>query len=267
MGSGGWGCKPARPFPKHFFNPNSLSMKNFLLSVLFALGAVGAAFAQQGQINPLNGNQGLYIDINGHSVPYFLAYPNNGVTTVVLDPSTSVTDQNNCFRHLQRASAQVRGAPVPVLAVLPNIVNTNTQVSETRVVVPFPITASTTLTTIPFSVGQTLQTNGHYRFVARLYLNTGGGGSKFDVGGTCNTSNFVASYRAISTTTILYGGQLTSFLSGPSGSSTAATYLEISGELDVTNGGTFVIQFAQNASNATPSVVLAGSTLTVTQIP
>ena len=75
-------------------------------------------------------------------------------------------------------------------------------------------------------------------------------------------------YVARGGTTLSYGGQQTAFLTGPAGASTAtATEIVIEGEMDIGNGGTFVIQFAQNASNATPSVVLAGSTLTVVQIP
>ena len=243
-----------------------------LISLLFALGLATASYAQfqpLPQLNPFNATQGTYVDANFHSVPYALAFPNNGITTVIFDPSTSTTDQLNCFKHLQKSVA-VAGTNGQVLSsqIIPNVINTQIQAQETRAVVPFVVANSTTLQTIPFSVATNFQTNGHYRFEARLYINAGSGGTKIDVGGTSNTSNFVAEYQSWSTTTLLYGGQLTSYLSGPSGSSTTGqTLILIQGEADVTNGGTFVIQFAQNSSNATPSVVLAGSTLTVYQIP
>ena len=241
-----------------------------LISLLFAFGLAGSAFAQQGQLNPFNGSQQLYVDVNFHSVPYFLSFPNNGVTTIVFDPSTSATDQANAFRHAQKAwaAAATNSETIAGPVVLPNVVNLNINVQETRVAVPFSVTASTTLTTIPFNYPVVVQTNGHYRFVAKLFLNTGGGGSKVDIGGTCNTSNFVAHITGFGTsTTILYASNVTSFLSGPGGSSTAGAYVDIAGEMDVTNGGTFVLQFAQNGSNATASTVLAGSTFTVIQIP
>ena len=245
-------------------------MKKLLISFLLAFGGIGLGSAQT--INPTSTTQGTYTDRTGHSVPYALATPLSGQTTVVFDPTTSATDESNAFAHLQKASSDssTNGQPL-TLAVIPGIVGTAFYVQEARVQVPFVVNntnSGSTLTTIPFSYPTTLQAGGHYRFEARLYINAGTGGTKIDVGGTCNTSNFVAAYKSYSTTSIIYGGQLTSFLSGPSGSSTTGqTFIEIVGELDVTNGGTFVIQFAQNAANGTSSTVLAGSTLTVIQEP
>lgn len=242
-------------------------MKKILsLFVLLAAAAFGQ-YSPTPLIYPFNVTQQTYTDVNFHTTPYAVLYSNTGLPTIVFDPSTSLVDQTNAFRHASKAFATPGVPSTPLLAqVYPGIVNTNFQTQVFRLATPFSITASTTLTTIPFTIGY-VQTNGHYKFVAELYIVSGGGGTKIDMGGTCNTSNFVASYFGYSTTTILYGGKVTSFLSGPSGSSTAANYIEIKGELDVTNGGTFVIQFAQNGSNATASTVMAGSTLTLTQIP
>ena len=245
-------------------------MKRFLISFAVILGLAAMAQAQPAaSVVPSGVTQMQYIDSTGHTVPFALATPSSGLTTAVFDPSTSALDQSHAFSHIQKswATSGTNSQPLQLL-VSPGVVNTNFQVQETRVQVPFVVSSSTTLQTIPFSQPIVLQTNGHYRFLANLYLNAGTGGTKIDVGGTCNTSNFVASYKSFIATTIAYGGRLTSFLSGPSGSSTTAqTFIEITGELDVTNGGTFVVQFTQNASDATPSVVLAGSTLTVIQIP
>ena len=250
--------------------PPQTTMNKFLISILAVIGLTLGLSAQPAPVvNPCSVTQMVYIDSTGHSVPFAIVAPSSGLTTVVFDPITSLLDQSHAFNHEQKiwATSGTNSQPLQ-LVVLPGIVNTDIGSQETRVVVPFSMTANTTLTTIPFSEATNLQINGHYRFRANLYVITGSGGTKIDVGGTCNTSNFIANYRCYAATTLLYGGQLTSFLSGPSGSSTGtATEIVIEGELDVTNGGTFVIQFAQNGSNATASTVLAGSTLTITQIP
>lgn len=238
-------------------------MKKFIALISFFAVGICAVFAAPAV--PLNSRQFIYIDPNGHSVPLVISNPQSGTITAIFDPSTSATDQANAFSYLQQAVSGIGGQLQ--LQVQPAVVNTGFRSQVTRTTVPFAVTASTTLQTIPFSVATTLETNGHYTFRAVLYVNVGAGGSKIDVGGTCNTSNFVAQYKAISTTSIVYGGQLTAFLSGPSGSGTAVKQIVVEGELDVTNGGTFVIQFAQNGSDASASTVLAGSTLTVTQIP
>jgi hypothetical protein len=241
-------------------------LRNFLVLAAALLGT--CAFAQSTLV-PISVIQKVYIDSNQHSVPYAIVTPRSGLTTVVFDPSTSSVDQAAAFGHEQKTwggSGGSSNAPLQ-LVVASGVVNTAIARLETRTSVPFAITASTTLNTIPFNSPAILQTNGHYRFRADLFINAGGGGTKIDVGGTCNTSNFVANYRGYGTTTIVYGGQLTSFLSGPAGSASAVTEIVIEGELDVTNGGTFVVQFAQSGSNASASTVLAGSTLTVVQIP
>jgi hypothetical protein len=251
-------------------------MKNFLISFALALGGLGApVFAQTvpPAISTLPasglGLPYVYTNSSGRSTPFNLFFSKNGLDYAVFDPSVSATDFAEAFRFSQAFAGTLlpSGAVLQPLVVQSQI-STTILTQETRVTVPFSVTASTTLQTIPFSVSTNLQTNSHYRFEARLYLNTGAGGSKIDVGGTCNTSNFVAHYTGWGTsTTVLYAGNLTSFLSGPAGSGTAGAFVLIEGELDVTNAGTFVIQFAQNGSNATASTVLAGSTLTVIQIP
>ena len=246
-----------------------------LISILglFALTSL-SGYAQStyttGPSVPNTTAQFTYVDPTGHSVPYGITYPITGQVQAVFDPSTSAIDISHAYNDSLKAKG-IGGVAPSGYFIASGYVNTSINVGESRVGVPFVVNntnTGSTLATIPFNYPTVLQTNGHYRFEARLYINAGTGGTKIDVGGTCNTSNFVAAYKAYSTTSILYGGQLTSFLSGPSGSSTTGTtFIEIVGELDVTNSGTFVIQFAQNAANGTSSTVLAGSTLTVIQIP
>lgn len=253
--------------------PNT-TMKKLLISFVLVLGVATGTFAQLVPPAPSAlpasgiGNSYLYTNASGRSTPYQLFFSKNGLVYAVFDPSVSATDFAEAFRFTQNfAGPMLPSGAVLAPLVATSQVSTNILTQETRVVVPFVVANSTTLQTIPFSVATNLQTNCHYRFVADLFVNNGAGGSKIDVGGTCNTSNFVAQYKAFGATSIVYGGQLLSFLSGPSGSATAVTEIVIEGELDVTNAGTFVIQYAENGSNATPSVVLTGSTLTVVQIP
>lgn len=248
-------------------------LKNIQIALLLSFGLSIAAFAQVPAPTtlPVPGAADSFVFTNaaGHSVPYQLFFSQNGIIYAVFDPSVLPADFIATVAYLQSsyATAQSNGAKI-IPIVCSAELSTNFLVQESRVQVPFVVSNSTTLQTIPFSQPISVQVGGHYRFSASLYINAGTGGTKIDVGGTCNTSNFVANYSAVAGTTGLYGGQLTSFLSGPAGSSTTATTkIVIDGEMDVTNGGTFVIQFTQNASNATPSVVLAGSVLTVTQIP
>lgn len=247
-------------------------MKRIFSLLFFIAALVLPAFAQVNPTvpYPLNGYQSTYVDSTGHLVPYFLAFPNSGITTVIFDPSTSVLDITHCMSHLNRATsgASTNSSPLQY-QVQQNFVSDIFNFSETRIAVPFSVNSSnssTTLTTVPFTFTQTVATNAHYHFVINLYTNMGAGGSKIDVGGTCSTSNFTAQYMAYAGTSIVYGGQLLSFLSGPSGSNTPVTYIRIEGEMDVTNPGTFVVQFAQNSSNATNSSVIGG-TFTLAQIP
>jgi hypothetical protein len=244
-------------------------MKRLIASLFCFAFASAVALAQVGP-QPYALNQYTYTDSTGHTVPFAIAYCAERPITAIFDPSTSATDQAHAWSHMTKANGIAGYAPTQQ-QVLPGVVNAAIGTQITRTIIPFSVNSSTTgttLATIPFSVATVLQTNCHYTFRADLFVSLGAGGSKIDVGGTCNTSNFVAEYLARGGTTSVYGGQLLSFLSGPSGASNStATEIVIEGELDVTNGGTFVIQFAQNGSNATNSTVLAGSTLAVTQIP
>lgn len=247
-------------------------MKKFLTALSLALAFVGLATAQvfppQPAIYPMSGQQMTYISRTYHSVPFTLVTPFSGQTTLVFDPSTTVIDQGDAFAHMTKALAAAGTNNQPLqLVVLPGVVNTSIQVQETRVNQDFTVANSTTLQTIPFNFATTLQTGGHYRFRASLYVVSGPGGTKIDIGGTSTTTNVAAVYYANAATTVVYGGALTSYLSAPSGSASTVQQIIIEGTIDVGNGGTFVVQFAQNGSNATGAIVKNGSTLTVTQIP
>lgn len=248
-------------------------MKKFLFSLVLAVSAlVGAAFGQvyppQPAIYPMGVTQMSYISRSFHTIPFALVTPFSGQTTLVFDPSTSTVDQSDALAHMLKAISASGTNNTPLtLQVMPGVVNTSVQTQETRVNADFNVANSTTLTTVPFNFATTLQTGAHYRFRAQLYLTSGPGGSKIDIGGTSTTTNVAATYYAFGTTTIVYGGALTSYLSGPAGSASAVNEVVIEGEIDVGNGGTFVIQFAQSSTNATGTVVKNGSTLTVTQIP
>lgn len=246
-------------------------MKKFIASIFALALCVGAlaqstGFQPQPAVNPLNVNQETYIDDNFHSVPFGIAYPNPGQVTLIFDPNTSAVDQRHVWSHMQKASANAGSAAPTASAIIPHVVNTNVYTQIYRQASNFAITSSTTLTTVP-GLQANVENAGHYTFRAVLFINCGSGGGKVDFGGTASTSNVAAQVRGYGGTSILFGSLATAFLSGPAGSSSATlTEIEIDGEMDIGNGGTFVVQFAQNGTNATASQVLSGSNLTLTLV-
>lgn len=241
-------------------------MKRFLSSLfLFAL-ALSFAHAQPvSGTPPWTVDQYTYTNAAGHTVPFAMAYSKLGVGTLVLDPTVSSQDAAATWAHLQLAGT-LPGAIPTTQTTQSGIVNMAIDTQIYRQSSDFSIQTSTTLTTIPGLQG-VVQTAGHYIFRAVLLTTTGtSGGIKIDFGGTSSTSNVIAVttfYEASSTVS----NQQTSFLSGPSGATAVVYKVVIEGEFDVGNGGTFVIQDAQNASNGTATVVKSGSTLTLKQIP
>jgi len=252
-------------------------MKNFLrfLSIAVFAALFCAAPAAKAQlvfgspnVNPGAAGQFVYIDTNGHSVPFALVEPKSGVVYVVFDPSTSLTDRNNVASYVQgdwgRINAQSAFLQTQVIA---HVVNLNINTQLLRQAGDFSIQNSSTLTTVPGLQG-VVQTAGHYTFRAILFVSAGGsGGIKIDFGGTASTANVIAETLMYGANALTISNQQTSFLSGPTGSTSAIQMVVIEGEFDVGNGGTFVIQAAQNAPNSTATLIKSGSNLVITQTP
>ena len=106
---------------------------------------------------------------------------------------------------------------------------------------------------------------GVYRFRANLVLSCdASGGAKVALSGTCTKTNLNATViRAPASSPV--ASNITA-LDASSGGTAAYVNISIDGSIVVNQAGTLTVQFAQNASFATASIVLLGSTFTVTKI-
>ncbi len=111
----------------------------------------------------------------------------------------------------------------------------------------------------------TTASGGKYRFHANLFLSCGAsGGAKVAISGT-NTATKIQYLISLRTATA-FVGEVNTALGGDYGTTAAHVLGEIVGYIDVNEGGTLTVQFAQNASNGTASIVLAGSWFEVDKI-
>lgn len=128
----------------------------------------------------------------------------------------------------------------------------------------FSKTSDTTLANI---TGLTFTTvsGGVYRFKAMLFLSCGAsGGAKVSVSGTTTATKI--QYLTSLRTTTAWVGEVNTAMDGDYGTTAAHVLGEVEGYIDVNAGGTLTIQFAQNASNGTASIVLEGSWFEVDKI-
>jgi len=128
----------------------------------------------------------------------------------------------------------------------------------------FSKTSDTTLANIT-GLTFTTASGGKYRFHANLFLSCGAsGGAKVAISGT-NTATKIQYLISLRTATA-FVGEVNTALGGDYGTTAAHVLGEIVGYIDVNEGGTLTVQFAQNASNGTASIVLAGSWFEVDKI-
>ena len=244
--------------------------------VLLFLGLGTASYAQLAPVSPSAmpwpyASETFYYQApNGHQVPYEIAYAGNGQIFAVFDPATNVNDFNAAYAFAQSAQGPAaENAKLTPLVAPPGWIATGNNVALVRTTADFSVNSGgsgSTLATVP-NLGAYVTPNSTYSFRAVLYTVIGAGGSKVDFGGPASPTSVIAQVTAIGGTSIVYSSQATAFLSGPAGSNTTSvTQIIIEGTFTTNNGGTFVIQFAQNSGNAANSTIKAGSTLTVTQI-
>jgi hypothetical protein len=111
----------------------------------------------------------------------------------------------------------------------------------------------------------TTESGGVYRFKANLFLSTGGtSGAKVSMSGT-NTATEIRYFISFRTATA-FAGEMNTALDGEYGLNAAYLLCEITGYIQVNEGGTLTVKFAQNASIAANSTVLVGSWLEVEKI-
>ena len=128
----------------------------------------------------------------------------------------------------------------------------------------FSKTSDTTLANIT-GLTFTTASGGKYRFHANLFLSCAEpGGAKVAISGT-NTATKIQYLISLRTATA-FVGEVNTALGGDYGTTWAVVLGEIVGYIDVNEGGTLTVQFAQNASNGTASIVLAGSWFEVDKI-
>jgi hypothetical protein len=139
---------------------------------------------------------------------------------------------------------------------------------QKRVSSDMSVTSNTTLADIT-GLSVSLAAGDTYSFVATLFCTTGAtaGGVKVGLAGTATITDLIADGHVRDGATIIAGTRV-STLTTVIASTNAGTapVITIMGTITVNAAGTLKLQFAQNASNATASVVKRGSTLIVDQI-
>jgi hypothetical protein len=130
----------------------------------------------------------------------------------------------------------------------------------------FSSTEDTTLTNIT-GLTFTTASGGVYRFKAMLFINChASGGTKIAISGTNTATGILYHSKFITLVWANSEDFLSTALDEAEGDTAQQTLVEIYGYIDVNEGGTLTVQFAQNASNGTASTVLAGSWFEVDKI-
>jgi hypothetical protein len=136
-----------------------------------------------------------------------------------------------------------------------------------RVTSDFSKTADTALASVT-GLSATFLAATTYGFEAVLYVTcAAAGGFKVDLGGgSATVTSMIADFLSIDNATVRSQVQTTDLTTlgyNTAGSATTPVKLVISGTITVNGAGTFIPRFAQSSSNATPSVVLRGSRMSV----
>lgn len=127
-----------------------------------------------------------------------------------------------------------------------------------RVSTQFDKTTNTTLADVT-GLSVTVVAGRKYRFRATLFVDASAvGGQKYAISGTATATAIIYNINTISNTTnLLVITSRQTALAGSSGQAGATSnFTEIAGLISVNAGGTLTVQFAQNASNGTSSVLV-----------
>jgi hypothetical protein len=138
----------------------------------------------------------------------------------------------------------------------------------TYVSTQFDKTTSTALANIT-GLTANVVASGVYKFKAVLFVNSAvTGGQKYSIAGTATATSIIFQILTLANQGNTYNinEQLTSLgSSGGEASNNGLNYTEITGTIVVNAAGTLTVQFAQNASSGTSSV-LVGSTFEVSRV-
>lgn len=135
-----------------------------------------------------------------------------------------------------------------------------------RVTADFSVTSSTTLVNVT-GLTFTVSSSTAYQFEAHLFTTSNSaGGVKAAIAGTATATNIA--YEGNTESGGTWTQTRSAALAGTVGAVTAVTaaYIVIKGLIEVNAGGTLTVQFAQNVSNGTASVVLRGSYFKVQKV-
>lgn len=136
---------------------------------------------------------------------------------------------------------------------------------QVRTTATFGKTSSTALADIT-GLSVNLVAGHNYRFTARLHTTSAAtGGVKTAMSGTAAYS-LVIYDMVIMTTTALTHARGNAFADSAGTTAGTVDYIEISGFIACSVNGTLTVQFAQNASDGTASVVQVGSSLFVDEV-
>lgn len=150
----------------------------------------------------------------------------------------------------------IKASSLPLLSRLQNLLCTSTLTK----------TSDTALATIPGFTAN-LVAGKSYKFTALMHVSSvNTGGVKFGFAGTATATSFIASAQ-ISITGGTYSTPTVTSLASTFPATTANGGMHtISGTFVCNAAGTFILQFAQNTSDPTPSIVFANSSFTVERI-
>lgn len=133
-------------------------------------------------------------------------------------------------------------------------------------------TTDTVLQDIP-GLTATVSAGRTYLLNATLFVDNGAGGAAYGLGGTVRVSSGKAQDIAFWAAVIIAqqriniaSGPIASQIDNYAGGANYHPLIEISATFTTSTTGTVTIQFAQNTSNATPSSVLIGSSMTIREI-
>lgn len=127
-------------------------------------------------------------------------------------------------------------------------------------------TSDTTLAAVS-GLSVTLVAGATYIFSVYLSVTNGAiGGLKVAFGGTATATQISADAWAYNTTTTAAQGNIVALSSSALAYTGSVTAAEITGSIVVNAGGTFIVEAAQNASNATPTVINVGSYLQIQRV-
>ncbi len=144
---------------------------------------------------------------------------------------------------------------------------------EARLDADFSVTSNTALANVTgtsHSLTVNLIAGRKYLFEINLLMSTGAsaGGIKIGLGGTATITNLIADGICVDGTTEVGVTQVSSLTQMVANTNSGTTpKCTIFGTFEVSAAGTFTVQFAQNASSATASVVKRGSYMFVTDSP